>query len=315
MKIHQSGFTLVELLVVIAIIGVLSGLMFPAIVSMQEKGRKVTCVSNLKQLHQAAVNYASRNQSALHYAAGGGRLPRAASYERMYFHGDEEVREYYHGWVDWWPEWDSSNPPRRDDRLTYWWNKDGEKGVASVTNGTLFSALGDTGDEEVYVCPTMQRAARKHFGRKDEHIHVTRSYGMNASLDHAVYHRIDGASRTILFADQGFLLQPGYNYALEKTEENIHQGFHGNYWNDDRIDDREGYERICRHFDGCIDWGRDSDVSTRPNNVEHIGEYHKGRGNAVFVDGHVESIAYDDTRYICSGAWEARQRIGDEIRN
>ena len=310
MKIRQSGFTLIELLVVIAILTVLSGLMFPAISSMQEKGRTVTCISNLKQLHQAAVNYASLQQDETHLNYE--RFPRAASFERMWFDGDVEVRRYYRGWVDWWPVWDSSNPPNRNERLTYWWNEDDSKGIASVTNGTLFSCLGDTGDEKVYVCPTMQRAVRKHFGGGDERSHVTRSYGMNAWLDHEVCHNItNGASRTILFADQGFIKQPtGYKYALENTDVNTGSGFHNDYWNDDSIEDEAGDERICRHFDGSIDWRR-VEGNTIDNTIEHIGEYHDGRGVAVFADGHVELIGYDYTRYICSGAWEVRQPVGD----
>ena len=239
----------------------------------------VTCVSNLKQLHQAAVNYAASNS---------GRLPYTASSETMSTNEFGELQSgYARGWVDWYPDWSLSNPPDDGDRLTYWWNQDDWKGIASVTNGTLFEYLGDTGDEGVYVCPTMGREARKRFSSSadrgnQKHI-VTRSYGMNASVGGNRLSGIDGASRTLLFADQGFIKQVGYRYALEDTNDN---------WDDS--------QRRSRQYDGCIDWKRNTD-----NTYEHIGEYHGGRGNAVFADGHVESIEYDYTRYICQGAWEA----------
>jgi prepilin-type N-terminal cleavage/methylation domain-containing protein/prepilin-type processing-associated H-X9-DG protein len=70
LQARSNGFTLIELLVVIAIIAILAAILFPVFAQARSKARQASCLSNMKQIILADMQYTQDNDEIHSFAFG-----------------------------------------------------------------------------------------------------------------------------------------------------------------------------------------------------------------------------------------------------
>ncbi len=126
----RRGFTLVELLVVISIIGVLLGLLLPAVQSTREAARTVACASNLRQLGLAVMQFTDSQR---------GRLPPLKIDDQARIAGTLAGQYPYPGSSRYWFGTVSADPAGGDEKVDF-------------TTGFLTPFM--EGNVAVYQCPS-----------------------------------------------------------------------------------------------------------------------------------------------------------------
>ena len=177
----RRAFTLIEILVVIAIIGILSALLFPVFGRARENGRKIACLSNMKQLGLAFQQYTQDSR---------GKYPMAGNFQAW----DKGYSHWVAGPVNTsmvsisLPTGPSSTPL---DKPTF-------TAAADPQGGALFPYVKST---QVYVCPSSE------FGRQ-----TGLSYGMNCALSGLSANKIRNTGDVVLLVDEKYPTD-GFFYA------------------------------------------------------------------------------------------------------
>ncbi|MGA2499727.1 MAG: type II secretion system protein [Tepidisphaeraceae bacterium] len=94
---RSRGFTLVELLVVIAIIALLVAMLLPALGNARKQASAVACASDMRQIFQAFLQYASDNKDHLPPAPWIGVRPTAQYAQFAFTFDSDGVANYTFG--------------------------------------------------------------------------------------------------------------------------------------------------------------------------------------------------------------------------
>ena len=206
----RRGFTLIELLVVIAIIGVLVGLLLPAVQQAREAARRSSCGNKLKQQGLAAHNYADK-----HASRGDNFLPSAMGVNAAGAANNTNPTAATVGWS----HIVSILPYGEENNLYNAINGAGNYAVPTGTNATV--------EVDWLICPSFvgttagQSVYKANVVTSDEQgVSATASGTFNAKT-------LDDNGGLGLHQDKGFA---SYRDGTSNTLMIVEENFNENYW-------------------------------------------------------------------------------------
>ena len=215
----RRGFTLIELLVVIAIIGVLVGLLLPAVQQAREAARRSSCGNKLKQQGLAAHNYADK-----HASRGDNFLPSAMGVNAAGAANNTNPTAATVGWS----HIVSILPYGEENNLYNAINGAGNYAVPTGTNATV--------EVDWLICPSFvgttagQSVYKANVGTSDEQgVTATNSGTFNAKT-------LSDNGGLGLHQDKGFA---SYRDGTSNTLMIVEENFNENYW--------EGHSNASTH--------------------------------------------------------------------
>ena len=297
----KKAFSLIELIVVVAIIAILAGVLLVSFGGGTESARAAKCLSNMRNLAEAAIAYAAESNYGVY--------PSAGSYAEVESDTDGLYYRERRGWISWLSKDDpygthTSKAKARsfkkcDNISAFCSNR--EDAEFAITNGALWRYV--NGNRSVYVCPLHQRRAAGYgsamgkggAGKRSSSGPVF-SYAMNAYFGYDSSNGSDGigdmsvgmtgtglkAERRIMFAELPF--------GLSETSD-ANNGLDG-----DAAYSSASNPLLDATLQYKATYGSKAYNTEWSGKPETLGFNHKSRKNfcahVVFADGHTEKLIY-----------------------
>jgi prepilin-type N-terminal cleavage/methylation domain-containing protein len=273
---QREAFTIVELLVVIAIIGVLLGLLLPAVQNARESARNATCKNQLRQM---GVAFLTHHDAHKIFPTGGNdwSIPPTYNGGRPTTGRQQDA------------SWAFQILPYME--ATAVWN-----GTGSDDQNRSISAIAAT--IPTYFCPT--RRGPQTVKYTSSTMYVAPTYSLSGELTHGLMDyagsNLDGTG-VLVRSGPDLVVQPrrisdatdGTSTALAVAEKRLNLRYLGQK----QQDDNEGY---------TAGWDEDTVRNTKtPPDRDYVGESdgedkfgssHPSAFNSVFVDGSVRGLSY-----------------------
>ena len=128
-NINKNAFTLIELLIVISIIGILAGLLLPALTKAKSKAHAIKCLSNVKQLALGWTLYANDHEG-----------------KYVNNHGRDQTREERNNWAN---------------NVLDWENNSDNTNKLALTSSLLSPYMADT--IKIFKCPSDKSRAQNGY--------------------------------------------------------------------------------------------------------------------------------------------------------